>query len=101
MQHCTKALLTSGLPPSHTDTLNTVHGWTVGDIANGEGAARGCVVMLMWKNLDQMFDTKNDKESLFNNSFVALRGEASEGVETKLYTRLKDVRKGKRSCAVM
>ena len=78
-----------------------VHGWTVGPVGHGADTARGCLVFLEWGSLDQMFEIKRDKESLFNNCFVPLRDEAERGAKTALYTQLRDGGKERSSCAVM
>ncbi len=78
-----------------------VHGWTVGPVGHGPDTARGCLIFLEWGSLDQMFEIKRDKESLFNNCFVPLRDEAERGAKTALYTQLRSGGEERSSCAVM
>ena len=77
------------------------HGWTVGPVEHAAETARGCLVFFEWGSLDQMFEVKNDKDSLFNNCFVPLRDEAERGARTALYTKLRDGGKEKSMCAIM
>lgn len=62
---------------------------------------KGCVIVLAWESLDEMYDVKKDQNGLFNNLFVPLRDEASVGSETALYTALKDAEVERSKCVVM
>lgn len=58
-------------------------------------------MFLEWGSLDQMFEVKNNIDSLYNNCFVPLRDEAETGARTALYTKLRDGGKERSACVVM
>lgn len=78
-----------------------VHGWTMKPGRTALEVSRDCAVLFKWNSLDEMYDVKSNQESLFNNGFVPLRNEASEGSKTVLYTKLRDVDRDRSKCIVM
>ena len=70
-------------------------------MGHGAGTARGCLIFLEWKSLDQMFEIKRNPDSLFNNCFVPLRDEAERGARTALYTKLNDGGTERSRCVLM
>lgn len=80
---------------------SVVHGWTIKSDRRAPESSKDCAVIFKWDSLDEMYDVKQNQESLFNNGFLPLKHEASKGSKTVLYTKLRDVHMERSICVVM
>ena len=97
---CFTAELLSADSP-HKLPTSMAHGWTVSEIQHEQEGLKACVVLIQWDSLDQMYNVKQDKNSLFNNLFVPLLNDALNGSTAALFTQLKDVEAEGSRCVVM
>ena len=77
-----------------------IHGWSV-PLSHTKDNHCNCAVLIKWASLDEMYEVKSDEHSVFNNGFVALKKEATEGTKTVLYTELRDAQKDQLRCLMM
>lgn len=83
--------------------LTSASGWARGYTTWKGEQAQAYMVGMSWNSMDMMDDVKKDENSLYNNTFVALKDLPSLGTETALYMcmGLKEKRTGRaRHCVV-